>query len=188
MRKMNEDFAKQHKFYRDSLDVRLAAEAVAGGSFDDFFGEYVAKAGPLPYEAIFAQAGLRLQKQDIVRAELGFFYERDAGGKYVVRSIDPGSTAERAGLLAGDELSQWNGEGVPRRPEYWLRNRKPGEELRLSVLRNGQPLEIKFALSEKSESVFAIAEDPQAPPKARAIREGLLHGKTGTTVASASAH
>lgn len=188
MRKMNEDFAKQHKFYRDSLDVRLAAEAVAGGSFENFFGEYVAKAGPLPYEAIFAQAGLRLQKQDIVRAELGFFYERDAGGKYVVRSIDPGSTAERAGLLAGDELSQWNGEGVPRRPEYWLRNRKPGEELRLSVLRNGQPLEIKFALGEKSESVLAIAEDPQAPPKARAIREGLLHGKTGTTVASASAH
>lgn len=189
MRRMNEKFARKGKTYRDSLDVRLTAEEVAGGSFGDFFREYVASAEPLPYEAIFAKAGLRLQKQDIVRAELGFSFERDAGGKYVVRSIEPGSTAERAGLLAGDELSQWNGEGVPRRPEYWLRNRKPGEELRLNVLRNGQPLEIKFALGEKSESAFAIAEDPQAPPKARTIREGLLHGKTGATAAaSASAH
>jgi predicted metalloprotease with PDZ domain len=188
MRKMNEDFAEKGKTYRDSLDVRLTAEEVAGGSFDDFFREYIAGAQPVPYAAVLAKAGLLLQRQEIVRAELGFSMERDSNGKSVVRSVVTGSPAERAGLLAGDEISNFNGETVPRRPEYWLRNKKPGDTLKLSVLRNEKPLDIAFALGGKSESVFAIWEDPQASARARAIREGLLHGKPLAAAASAATH
>ena len=43
MRKMNENFAEKGKTYRDSLDVRLTAEEIAGGSFEDFFQKYVAQ-------------------------------------------------------------------------------------------------------------------------------------------------
>ena len=187
MRTMNENFAKKGKTYRDSLDVQVTAEEIAGGSFADFFREYVAGAEPVPYASVLAKAGLLLQRQEIVRAELGFSLERDAGGKSVVRSVVPGSAAERAGLLAGDEISNFNRENVPRRPEYWLRNKKPGDTLTLTVLRNEKPVEITFALGGKSESIFAIAEDPQASPKARAIREGLLHGKTLAAAAASAA-
>lgn len=177
LRRMNEEFAQKGKTYRDSLDIRLTAENIAGSSFEDFFRQYVAKAEPLPYESVLAKAGLLLQKQEIVRAELGFSFERDGTGHWIVRSVDSGSPAERAGLLVGDEVSQFNGENVPRRAETWLRNGKPGDELRLRVLRNEQPGEIRFALGGKSATIFAIAEDPQAAAHARAIREGLLHGK-----------
>jgi predicted metalloprotease with PDZ domain len=183
---MNEKFAEEGKTYRDSLDVRLTAEEVAGGSFEDFFQKYIANAEPLPYQSALAKAGLLLQRQNIVRAELGFSMERDAGGKSVVRSVVPGSPAERAGLLAGDEVGNFNGENVPRRVEHWLRNKNPGDTLKLGVLRNAKPLDLTFALGGKSESIFAIAEDPQASPKARAIREGLLHGKRLATAASAA--
>jgi predicted metalloprotease with PDZ domain len=189
MRTMNEKFAKRSKTYRDSLDVQLTAEEIAGGSFVDFFGKYVAGAEPLPYESLLANAGLLLKQREIVRAELGFSMERDAGGKSVVRSVVPGSTAERAGLLADDEITDFNGENVARRPEYWLRNKKPGDRLRLTVLRNATAVEIAFALGGKSESIFTIAEDAQASPKARAIREGLLQGKTlAAAAASAASH
>jgi len=138
---------------------------------------------------VLAKAGLLLKQREIVRAELGFSMERDAGGKSVVHSFVPGSAAERAGLLADDEITNFNGENVPRRPEYWLRNKKPGDTLKLNVLRNEKPVEITFALGGKSESIFAIAEDPQASPKARAIREGLLRGKTlAAAAASAATH
>ena len=187
MRTMNENFAKKGKTYRDSLDVQLTAEEIGGGSFEDFFRKYVAGAEPLPYESVLAKAGLLLKQQEIVRAELGFSMERDAGGKSAVRSVVPGSTAGRAGLLAGDEVSNFNGENVPRRPEYWLRNKKPGDTLKLRVLRNEKAIEITLALGGKSESVFAIAEDPQASPKARAIREGLLHGKPLAVAAGSAA-
>jgi predicted metalloprotease with PDZ domain len=167
----------------------LTAEEVAGGSFADFFQKYIANAEPLPYQSVLAKAGLLLQRQKIVRAELGFSMERDANGKSVVRSVVPGSPAERAGLLADDEVSNFNGENVPRRAEHWLRNKNPGDPLKLRVLRNEKPLDIAFALGGKSESIFAIAEDPQAPPKARAIREGWLHGTVAAApAAGAAAH
>jgi predicted metalloprotease with PDZ domain len=189
VRKMNENFAKKGKPYRDSLDVRLTAEEIAGGSFEDFFQKYVANAEPVPYQSVLAKAGLLLQQQEIVRAQPGFSIERDASGKSLVRSVLPGSTADRAGLLAGDEVVSFNGENVPRRPERWLRNKNPGDSLKLRVLRNEKPVDIAFVLSGKSESAFAIAEDPQPPPKARAIREGLLHGTpAAATPAGAAAH
>ena len=189
VRKMNENFAKKGKPYRDSLDVRLTVEEIAGGSFEDFFQKYVANAEPVPYQSVLAKAGLLLQQQEIVRAQPGFSMERDASGKSLVRSVLPGSTADRAGLLAGDEVVRFNGESVPRRPERWLGNRSPGDSLKLRVLRNQKPVDIAFVLGGKSESVFAIAEDPQSPPKARAIREGLLHGTpAAATPAGAAAH
>ena len=180
LRKMNDDFAAKGKPYRDSLDVRLAAEAVAGGSLEEFFHKYVASAEPLPYDSLLAKAGLLLQKQQAQRAELGFTFERNADGKAMVRGVDSGSAAERAGLLTGDELAQFNGENVPRRAEYWLRHTKPGDTLNLNVLRDGKPLQLKFVLGGSSATVFVLTEDPNASRKARAIREGLLHGKVST--------
>jgi predicted metalloprotease with PDZ domain len=107
----------------------------------------------------------------------------------VVRSVVPGSSAERAGLLAGDEVVNFNGENVPRRAERWLRNKNPGDLLKLRVLRSEKPLDLTFVLGGKSESIFAIAEDPQASAKARAIREGLLHGTaTAGQAAGVAAH
>ena len=47
MRAMNRDFAQAGKDYRDSLDVQLTAEKIAGVSFDDFFKQYVAGHDPL---------------------------------------------------------------------------------------------------------------------------------------------
>jgi predicted metalloprotease with PDZ domain len=187
LRRMNEEFARKEKTYRDSLDVRLTAEEVAGGSFEEFFRQYIANSEPLPYESVFAKAGLRLQRQEIVRAELGFSFERDANGKALVRSVAPGSPAERAGVLLGDEIVQWNGENVPRRTEAWLHTKKPGDMLKLRILRREQPVEIILALGGRTSSNFAIAEDPKAPSKARTIREGLLRGATTAAKAAGAA-
>ena len=82
--------------------------------------------------------------------------ERDASGKAIVRSVNSGSTADRAGLRAGDEIESWNGESVPRRVEGWLRNRKPGDMLRLQIRRNEQASETSFALGGRMEKIFVL--------------------------------
>ncbi len=46
LRSLNTNFAKKGKTYRDSLDVQLTAETIAGGSFEDFFAKYVAGTDP----------------------------------------------------------------------------------------------------------------------------------------------
>ena len=174
--KMNNEFAKKNKLYRDSLDVRLTAESVAGGSFADFFRQYVAAAEPLPYSEVLSKAGLLLQKREVTRPELGFGVERDSGGRAIVRFVTSGSTAERAGLHVNDEIETWSGEAVPRRTDGWLRNRKPGDLLRLQIRRNDQASEVSFALGGRTEQIFVIDDDLHATPKAKSIREGLLHG------------
>ena len=183
--KMNDDFARKQQPYRDSLDIRLTAESVAGGSFEDFFRQYVAGAEALPYAEILGKAGLLLQKQATVRAEPGFTLERDSTGKLIVRSIAAGSNAERSNLQPGDEIQSWNGENPPRRVDAWLRTRKPGDILRLQIRRNDEAQDISFTLGGKTENIFALDEDPRGTPKAKSIREGLLRG---TALSVTAAH
>ena len=60
----------------------------------------------------------------------------------------------RVSWQAGDELGQFNGDNIPRWVESWLRNKKPGDELHLRVLRREQAVDLTFALGGKSESVL----------------------------------
>lgn len=178
MRAMNEDFAKKGKTYRDSLDVRLTAEKIAGGSFEQFFEKYVAAADPIPYNDILAIAGLELKKSEVSRAALGFEGSSGTGGAMVVRSVDENSPAWNAGLRAGDAIASWDGGNAPRSAQFWAARRKPGEILKLEIIRSGQTMEIQFPLGESEEIHLTISELPHASEKARRIREGILRGET----------
>jgi predicted metalloprotease with PDZ domain len=178
LRAMNTDFAKQGKTYRDSLDVRLTAEKIAGGSFEDFFQKYVAGAEPFPYEGVLALAGLDLSKSQQRRAILGFTTTRDSNGALLVGEVESESNAAHAGLLAGDAFVGWNGGEVPRRPQRWVVEQKPGDPLKLRIRREEKELTIEFRLGEIIETYYRVAEDARANEKARRIREGLLRGET----------
>jgi predicted metalloprotease with PDZ domain len=178
MREMNTDFGVPGKPYRDSLDVQLTAEKVAGGSFEDFFKRYVAGANPLPYQAIFVLAGLELRQTTRQRPALGFAAEGNPKGPLVVRSVDANSAAAEAGLRGGDLILKWNGGEPPRRANDWLRQHKSGESLHLVIRREDAELKIDFRLGEITETFYDLAEDSRAGEKARHIREGLLHGVT----------
>ena len=180
LRGMNTDFAKQEKTYRDSLDIRLEAEKVAGGSFEEFFRNYVAGTDPLPYQQVLALAGLKLGMTEHKRAVLGFSSEREAGGTVTVRAVEPGSQAEGAGLQLGDVIVNWNGGDVPRSLGRWVRERQPGEYVKLRIRRDEKERGLEFKLGEEKEMLYQIVEDSNAGEKARRIREGLLHGTTQT--------
>lgn len=62
MRSLNDNFAKQHRFYNDSADIEATVESVAGRPFQDFFTRYVSGTDELPYVEILAKAGLRLSQ------------------------------------------------------------------------------------------------------------------------------
>ena len=178
LRAMNTDFAKAGKTYRDSLDIRLAAEKVAGGSFEEFFQKYVSAAGPLPYQQALALAGLELRVGERKRATLGFSTERDAAGMLTVRSVDGGGPVPQAGLRAGDVIINWNGADPPRRLDRWLRDQTPGAPLKLRIRREEKEIAIEVHLGEFKETSYQVAEDSHATEKAKRIREGLLQGVT----------
>jgi predicted metalloprotease with PDZ domain len=178
LRGLNTDFAKQGKTYRDSLDIRLEAEKVAGGSFEAFFRDYVAAAEPLPYQQTLALAGLDLHTVEHKRAVLGFTPDRELGGTVTVRAVDEGSAAAEAGLRPGDVIVNWNGGDVPRSLGRWVRERQPGETVKLRFRRDEKEQALQFKLGEEKEVLYQVAEDSHAGEKPRRIREGLLHGVT----------
>ena len=183
LRAMNKDLAKQGKLYRDSLDVRLTAEKIAGGSFEDFFQKYVAGIEPFPYQQVLGLAGLELRTTEQRRATLGFAGEREASGVFIVRAVDADGPAAPAGLRVGDAVLTWNGGEVPRRPSRWVAEQNPGDLLTLRVRREDKELSVEFRLGEIKEAAYEVLEDSHATDKARHIREGLLRGEP-----SAAAH
>jgi len=183
MRALNVNFAKHGRTYRDSLDVQLTAESVAGGSFAEFFAKYVGGTEPFPYQNILAMAGLSLRTVEHRRRVLGFLVEREPNGPFVVSRVDSEGQATRAGLRSGDIVLTWNGGEVPRRVDHWLQEQKPGDVLKLRIRREDKEMALEFRLGEINETLYVVAEDSHASEKARHIREGMLRGETSAVTA-----
>ena len=186
LRAMNNEFAKQNKPYRGTLDIRLTAEQVAGGSFEEFFRKYVSHADPLPYSQILPLAGLDLRTAQRKRPVLGFFTERDLTGEVIVRNLDTESSAAKAGLRSDDVILSWNGSEPPRNAERWVYSQKPGSLVHVRVRRDDREMSIDFRVDEATETFYQVVEDSHAGAKARRIREGILRGTTQPVTASLS--
>src|SRR5882762_8445121 len=178
MRALNANFAKQGKTYRDSLDVQLTAESVAGGSLAEFFAKYVAGTDAFPYQQILALAGLTLRTVERRKPALGFLLEHEPSGPFVVSTVDSEGPAAHAGLLPGDVILNWNGDEVPKRVEHWLQEQKAGDLLKLRVRREDKDISLEFRLGEIKETLYQVIEDSHADEKARHVRVGMLRGET----------
>lgn len=183
VRAMNSEYAKQGKFYRDSLDIRLTAEKVARVSLEDFFKKYVSGTEPLPYAKVLAQAGLELRQKENKRTVLGFGIQRDAKGAVMVESVDPENFAAAAKLKSGDEILSWGNAAPPRRADQWAAQRKAGEILRLKIRRDEMEETVEIPLSEVKEMYYQVAELPHATGTTKQIREGWLRGTTSPELA-----
>src|ERR1700733_1703616 len=179
LRRMNDVYAKQGRFYDDSQGVEAVAEEVAGVKFDDFFRRFVAGTDEIPYDQFFNAAGMELKVERRAEPELGFWTSRrSSDAPTLISQVVPGSSAEAAGLKAGDALVTLNGQPLPRYLPAWLRQHAPGEIVALRVQRDSKDVDLKFALGSVDLNKFSLIEMPAPTEKQKRIREGWLKGKT----------
>src|SRR5262249_22056526 len=83
---------------------------------------------------------------------LGISVAGDPGGKLVVAMVEVGSPAAKAGLRAGDTLVHVAGQIVANEEilQETLLAKSPGESVKLSVQRQGKPLELTATLAATS--------------------------------------
>lgn len=184
LRSMNLEYGAKNRAYRDSLDVRLTAEKIAGGSFEEFFQKYVAGTEPLPYRQVFGLAGLELKPVERRHPAIGFSAGRDQNGSLVVRSVDPNGVADQAGVRVDDVITSWNGAEPPRSLEHWLFSQKKGNAVKLGIRREYRNIGVELRLGEDVDTFYRLAEQPYASEQAVHIREGLLRGVTQPVTAS----
>lgn len=129
---------------------------------------------PLPYERVFAQAGLALRPRPARGGALGVRLRND-NGRAIVTSVLRGSAAERAGLAPGDELIAIDGRRVdePSLREK-LKHRQPGERIELLYARREEIAFVEVTLAEPPPEAMEIVARPDAPAEARAIGTAWL--------------
>jgi serine protease Do len=99
-----------------------------------------------------------------------------AGGGVVLGQIYPGTPAAEAGLRAGDVLTSLDGEPVDDSAAVVraIGTRKPGEVVKLGVLRDGKSKTVKVALGDRPEEGDLRAGRWRSSPEPEAGRGGAL--------------
>ena len=174
---MDQRYARDSIFFPETRGVQQAVEAVTGKNFDWFFRPYVSGTAELPYDQLLSTVGLRLEQRSVSVVDPGFVAVRNFDNAPVVVVVNPGSDAERAGLVAGDTVLAINGKPAQGDVEDALANQRIGDTVRLRVTGRRGAREIKFRLGGATQSDFQIVEDAHPSAAQRARRAAWLAGE-----------
>jgi predicted metalloprotease with PDZ domain len=158
-----------------------AVSATAGGkSFADFYAKYIDGREPYPWETVLPLAGLRLVIDTVHVPTLGLTTIADSSGLRIT-AVAPGSSADEAGIRAGDYLLALSDVPVAERG-FIARFRekvgtRPGTPVNFTVRRGDDTLSLTGKLQVRDRLTMRVEPDPQATPKAVRIRTSLLHGR-----------
>jgi serine protease Do len=85
----------------------------------------------------------------------------------LVRGVEEGSPAEKAGIEAGDIITRFDGKPIEKPADLprAVGNTKPGSQVSLTVFRRGATQDLKVTVAEiEPEKVAAAAPEKKAPP------------------------
>src|ERR1700691_4897150 len=149
---MNQNYAKNGRFFPDSDGVRAAAEAVSHADLGWFFTRYVAGTDEIPWNDFFRSVGLRLLEGKSTVADAGFVASRNFDGPMTVASVAAGGEAERAGLQPGNVVLEINGTAAGQESAQEISLLAPGDTITVKIrARRGGERELKWKVGSREE-------------------------------------
>src|SRR5262249_32557176 len=182
---MNQHYAKQGKFFSDSEGIRSSLEAVTGTDFRDFFRRYIAGTEELPYEDLFATAGLHLNERTILVPDAGFTAFRNFDGPMMVVEVT-GRSATSAGVQVGDEILEVEGKPPARESGGLTGGGKVGETISLTVRRGRNRIPLRLTLEGKEQVSYEITPAISVTTAQQARRRAWMHSEDEGGGATAS--
>jgi predicted metalloprotease with PDZ domain len=191
MRYLYNESAKKNRNYTPE-DFQRTAEQMAGASLDDFFRRYVRGREELDYNAAFAAVGLQLQtnaaaaatgtstsaeaaKPAAPKAYFGANLRQDAD-RLLVSSVPAGTPAYNQGITFGDQIVALDGGRVTLQTfNARLEERKPGDEVRLSVFRLDELRNVTIKLGGRAEESYRIVPLAQQTPEQKRLYDAWLY-------------
>jgi len=174
------------RYYRQNkgfLTADLLSELRTAGmpDVDAFYHRYIDGRDSLPYETVFAKAGLVFHREVVTNPFVGVSANPAPSGGVVVQAVTPGSSADVAGVQPGDVLTNIGGIAVtadqdwggPFRARY---RGKAGQPLTITVQRAGRTLTLNGSVQERSTSTVTLTRAPNPTPKQAKIWQGLASG------------
>ncbi len=174
------------RYYRQSKGFRTADllnELRSAGmpAVDSFYRRYIDGRDSLPYEAVFAKAGLVLSRQVVTTPFVGVSTGPTPAGGLMVQAVSPGSAAEQAGVQAGDVMTNIGDVAIASDPDWGATFRtryrgKAGQPFTITVQRSGQTLKLNTVVREHTVATFRLQRAPSPTPKQTKIWQGLASG------------
>jgi predicted metalloprotease with PDZ domain len=179
MRRLNEDFARPGRYYTEAdLRREIAQVAPSFSGLEAFFRNYVGGTRELDYATYLGYAGLELESDAPGSPHLGFEASVNSAGEVRADFVERLSAAAQAGLADGDILQKMNGQALRDSPANLLPQLKPGQEMKLQVLRGEDVLEITYRLEANAAATHRVKQMAHPSPEQLLVREGWLQGKT----------
>jgi predicted metalloprotease with PDZ domain len=153
-------------------DPIKAASEIAGADLSELFVRYISGKDPIPYEKYFAYAGISVEKKlDAIKPWEGTeTVKNDGDGRAKIRNVVPGSPAEAAGLAGDDVIYAIDSRAVDS-PDAFTKEiaaRKPGDTVKITVLRLGEFKEFTITLAANPYPTYTLKpmEHPTGQQKA----------------------
>jgi predicted metalloprotease with PDZ domain len=180
MRALFTRYYRQNKGFR-TADLLNELRTAGMPDVDSFYRRYIDGRDSLPYEAVFAKAGLVLSRQVVTTPFVGVSSGPTPAGGLMVQAVSPGSAAEQAGVQAGDVITNIGDIAIASDPEWGgtFRTRyrgKAGQPLTITVQRSGQTLKLTTVVRERTVATFKLQRAPNPTPKQTKIWQGLASG------------
>ena len=180
MRALNTRYYRQNKGF---LTADLLNELRAAGmpDVDGFYRRYIDGRDSLPYEQMFAKAGLVFRRNPVTSLFLGVSAGPSPSGGVLVQAVTPGSAADEAGVEPGDVLTRLGDIPISATQDWGaaFRSRyqgKVGQPLTITVQRAGSTVTLNTAVRERTTSRLSLERAPSPTPKQARIWQGLATG------------
>jgi predicted metalloprotease with PDZ domain len=171
---MNQQYARQGRFFNDTEGIRVAAESVSHQDLSDLFRKYVAGTEEIPWDEFLKTVGMHLKKNSLSTADLGFVAVRNFNNSPAVTRLETESAAYRAGLALGDSIIEIDGRTVGGDFDDRLAQMRPGQTLRLKVRGKSGERELHWKLDKHDEVEYEVIEMAHASKEQRAQRAAWL--------------
>ncbi len=179
---MNQNYAKQGRFFPDSDGVRQAAEAVSHSDLAPFFAKYVAGTSEIPWNDFFRTIGLQLVTGAATIADAGFTASRNFDGPMIVTAITPGSEAAAVGLQVGDVILEINGGPPGQESSESIAAMTPGDTITITIRpRRGAERELKWKMGSREETSYELKDMENVTAVQRSQRTAWLKGEAQHT-------
>jgi predicted metalloprotease with PDZ domain len=176
-------FARYYRQGKGFSTADLLGELRAAGmpDVDGFYRRYINGRDSLPYEAVFAKAGISVARTAVSVPFLGISTGAGANAAIEIQAVTPGSAAEAAGVQPGDVLVTVGDIAVSPDQDWASAFRaryrgRAGQPLAITVRRGGQTLALSTQVRERTSARVTLTRVASPTPQQARIWQGLATG------------
>ena len=178
MRALYTRYYRQNKGF-STADLLNELRTAGMPDVESFYRRYIDGREPLPYDSVFAKAGLRLRRD--TGPLLGINTRSTSAGEVQISAVVPGSAAEAAGIQAGDVVTAVGDVRVTADGNWaaTFRSRyrgKTGQPLPIAVRRGDQALTLNATVREGPIGAGTLERVSNSTAKQAKIWQGLASG------------